>query len=229
MPTPAQVVNDFQRQITATLNLHDQLLLAIAGHAQKKSLETMLVEQCVLGVTVLWEDFIHDVIVAYIEQRPDECVRFHKDRVTQSIKEKNQIFLTWMTINVPAVLTKADIELMVDPKGWNITAESAAVLTKLTNQILPGAIARKFALNEPDGKFFDFAVSIRNYLSHRSAGSLAILKTKLTDFQTADRASPLRGKLTDVGPYLTRQLKRAPGSRAKVIGLNLSILAGKLI
>ncbi|MGA2736725.1 MAG: hypothetical protein ABSG65_04665 [Bryobacteraceae bacterium] len=229
MPTPAQVVIVFQQQITSAIGLHDQLLEAIAGHSKKKPLENTLVEQLVLGVTVLWEGFIHDLIVAYVEQRPEECVRYHRDRVTQSIREKNQIFLTWMTINVPAVLTKSDIELMVDPKGWNITAESAAVLTKLTNQILAGAIARKFALNEPDGKFFDFAVSIRNYLSHRSAGSLAILRTKLADFQKVDKASPLRGKLTDVGPYLSRQLRGAPGSRAKVIAQNLGALAAKLI
>lgn len=229
MPTPAQVVAAFQQQITATLNQHDQLLLAITGHAQRQSLETTIVEQLVLGVTVLWEGFIHDVIVAYIEQRPSECVRFHQDRLTRSIKEKNQIFLSWMTINVPAVLTKADIELMVDPKGWNITAESAAVLAKLTNQIMTGATARKFALNEPDGKFFDLVISIRNYLSHRSAGSLAKLKTNLEDYQQVDKTSPLRGKLTDLGTYLKRHLKGTPGSRAKVIGLNLSALAAKLV
>ena len=146
MPTPAQVVAAFQKEVTSALSLNDELLLAVVKHPKKKSLENMLVEQCVLGVTVLWEGFIHDLIVAYIEQKPDDCVRFHKDRVTQSIREKNQIFLTWITINVPAVLSKTDIESMVDPKGWNITAESSAALSKLTNQILPGAAARKFSL-----------------------------------------------------------------------------------
>jgi hypothetical protein len=189
----------------------------------------MLVEQCVLGVTVLWEGFIHDLIVAYIEQRPDECVRFHKDRVTNSIREKNQIFLTWITINVPAILNKADIESMVDPKGFNLTAESAAALTKLTNQVLPGASARKFALNEPDGKFIDLAISMRNYLSHHSAGSLATMKQRLADYQRVDKTSPLRGKFTHMGPYLMRTLRGAPGSRAKVIAQNLSGIAGKLV
>jgi hypothetical protein len=198
-------------------------------HPKKKSLENMLVEQCVLGVTVLWEGFIHDLIVAYIEQKPDDCVRFHKDKVTQSIKEKNQIFLTWITINVPTILSKTDIESMVDPKGWNITAESSAALSKLTNQILPGATAKKFSLNEADGKFIDFTISIRNYLSHHSAGSLTTMKNKLKDFQKADKTSALRGKFTEIGPYLMRHLKNTPGSRAKVIGLKLSALAGKLI
>jgi len=229
MPTPAQVASAFQKEVASTLNLHDELLLAVAKHPKRRPLENMLVEQCVLGVTVLWEGFIHDLIVAYIEQKPDDCVRFHKDKVTQSIKEKNQIFLTWMTISVPAVLSKADIELMVDPKGWNITAESSAALSKLTNQILPGATARKFSLNEADGKLVDFTISIRNYLSHRSTGSLTIMKNRLRDFQKADKTSPLRGKFTEMGPYLMRRLKYAPGSRAKVIGLSLSALAGRLV
>ena len=110
-----------------------------------------------------------------------------------------------------------------------MTLRMAGCAGEIARQILAGAIARKFALNEPDGKFFDFAVSIRNYLSHRSAGSLAILRMKLADFQKVDETSPLRGKLTDVGPYLSRQLRGAPGSRAKVIAQNLSALAAKLI
>jgi hypothetical protein len=118
---------------------------------------------------------------------------------------------------------------MVDPKGWNITAESAAVLSKLTNQFLPGSAARKFSLNEADGKFVDLTISIRNYLSHRSAGSLTLMKSRLVDFQKADKTSPLRGTLTQVGPYLMRRLKNAPVSRARVIGLCLSALAAKLV
>lgn len=229
MPTPAQVVAAFQKQIASTLNLHDELILSVAQHPQKKSLENVLAEQCVLGVAVQWEAFLHDLIVSYIEQRPAECIKFHQGKITQSIRSKSHIFLTWITFAVPAVLSRAHIEEIVDPKGWNITAESAESLAELTNTLLSAATAKKFSLPDVDRKFVDLTLALRNYLSHRSAGSLTKLNDKLADFQKTDKKSPLRGKLTDVGAYLKGTPKNSPGSRAKVIGLNLSTLAAKLV
>jgi hypothetical protein len=229
MPTPAHVVADFQKQVASALDLHDELLLSIAHNKKNKSLESMLAEQCVLGVAVLWEAFIHDLIVSYIEQRSDECVRFHKDKVTQAIEAKSKIFLAWIAINVPAALTRADIEMMVDPKGWHITADSAETLAKTANQLLSAAHAKKFSLPDADRKFVDLTIAIRNYLSHRSTGSLSIMKQKLAELAKADKKSPLKGAVPSVGAYLKTIPKGAPESRTKVISRSLSTLAGKLI
>ena len=230
MPTPVQVVFAFQTQVASTLNLYDQLILAVAPSSQKTSLESMLSEQCVLAVAVQWEAFLHELIVSYIEQSPAECVNYHKEKVKQAItKSKNAIFLSWINYNVPAVLTRKHIENMVDPKGWNITADSADSLAGLTDNLLMASAAKKFSLPAVDRKFIDLIIALRNYLSHRSGGSVTTLKDKLADFQRTDKASPLRGKLVDVGMFLKTVPKGSADSRVKVIGMKLSTLAGKLI
>lgn len=230
MPTPAQVVTAFQNQVTATLNLYDQLVLAVAASPEKASMQGMLAEQCVLTVAVQWEAFLHDLIVSHIEANPATCVAYYTKKVREAItKSKNAIFLAWITYNVPAPLTRAHIEEMVDPKGWNITADSADTLAGLTGNLLLAPASKKFSLPNVDRKFFDFIIAMRNYLSHRSGGSLTTLKIKLSEYQKEDKTSPLRGKLTDVGAFLKFTPKGAPSTRAKVIALNLSALAGRLI
>ncbi|MCU1305050.1 MAG: hypothetical protein JWQ87_5334 [Candidatus Sulfotelmatobacter sp.] len=230
MPTPAQVVTAFQNQVASTLNLYDQLFAAVAPSPQKKTLESMLAEQCVLGIAVQWEAFLHDLIVSYIEQSPTVCVDHHKKKVGDAItKSKNALFLAWITYTIPSPLTRVHIEEMVDPKGWNITADSGDSLAALTGNLLPAPASKKFSLPAVDRKFIDLTIAFRNYLSHRSGGSVATLKDKLALFQKADKASPLRGRITHVGTFLKFTPKGAPGTRAAVIGLNLSALAGKLI
>jgi hypothetical protein len=54
-----------------SLNLYDELVLAVHEKKRQQSLESMLAEHCVLGVAVMWEAFVHDLIVSYIEEEPD--------------------------------------------------------------------------------------------------------------------------------------------------------------
>lgn len=194
-----------------------------------RSLETLLAEQCVLGLAVLWEAFIHDLIVSYIMERSEACVRFHKDKVTQSIKAKNELLLKWVAINVPATLTRAQIELLVDPTGWNITADSAETLAVKANQLLSAPDAIKFSLPDVDRKFLDLTIAVRNLLSHRSAGALAIMKKRLQEHQAVEPASPLVGAVTTVGAYLKSCPGGAGDSRAKIFGTRLRTLAASLV
>jgi hypothetical protein len=226
MATPAQTVAIFQKRIATTLALYDELILAVDQKKKQKSLETMLAEQCVLGLAVLWEAFIHDLIVSYIEQNPESCIRFHSDRVTQSVESKSKLFAKWVTVEAPDVLSRVQIELLVDPDGWNITADSAETLAKRANQFLDGAHAIKFSLADVDRAFVDFLIATRNYLSHRSAGALTIMKKRVKEM---DAASLLNGNVTTVGAFLKAKPPGSAHSRAKLIGHQLSALATKLM
>src|SRR6266567_5317750 len=132
----AQVVATFTARVAKSLKLYDELVLAVNGKKRQESLETMLAEQCVLGLAVLWEAFVHDLIIAYIEERSETCVKFHKNQLHQSIVSKNKAVAKWVTITVPAALKRAQIEFMVDPNGFNITAESADKLALKASQLL---------------------------------------------------------------------------------------------
>jgi|ERR1019366_2341018 hypothetical protein len=228
MPGPAQVVTAFQKRITTAFSLYDELVLAVHQKTKQKSLESLLAEQFVLGLAVLWEAFIHDLIVAYIEDRSDVCIRFHRDKVTQSIEAKNKAFSKWVVIEVPPSLTREQIELMLDPEGWNITADSAETLAKRANQLLSAPHAIKFSLADSDRKFVDLLIAIRNYLSHRSSGSLVIMKQRIKELQKVDATSPLNGTVTTVGAYLKARPAGVGLSRANIIGNNLGAVAAKL-
>jgi hypothetical protein len=178
MPKPVQVVTTFQKRISDSLNLYDELVLAVHQKKRQQSLESMLAEQCVLALAVMWEAFVHDLIVSYIEESSETCVGFHHNRVTQSIESKSKLFAKWVTIDVPPILTRAQIELMVDPDGWNVTADSAETLAKRATQFLSAPHAIKFSLADLDRKFVDLLIATRNYLSHRSTGSLKTMKQR---------------------------------------------------
>jgi hypothetical protein len=169
------------------------------------------------------------LIVAYIEEQSDACIQFHKNKVTQSIEAKHKIFSKWVVIRVPASLSRDQIELMVDPEGWNITAESAEALANRTNQLLSAGHAIKFSLPDVDRKFFDLVIAIRNYLSHRSTGSLSIMKRRIKELHAVDAGSPLNSSVTTVGAYLKACPTGTIDNRAKLIGQKLSALAGRLV
>lgn len=225
MSVPTQVVATFQKRIDGALALYDELLLAVYQKKRQQSLESMLAEQCVLGLAVMWEAFIHDLIVSYIEENSDVCVGFHRTRVRQSIESKSKLFAKWVTIEIPDVLSRTQIELMVDPDGWNLTADSAETLAKRATQFLSAPHAIKFSLADQDRKFVDLLIATRNYLSHRSAGSLKIMKQRVKDL---DVASPLRTELTTVGAYLKAR-PSGTDTRAKLFGHELQTLARKLV
>jgi hypothetical protein len=192
-------------------------------------MERLLAEQCVLSIAVRWEAFIHDLIIAYIEDRPDTCIAFHKGKVTQSVEAKHKGFSAWVTVTVPNPLTRVQIEAMLDPEGRNVSAESADTLAQKANNLLAAAYARKFSLSAADGRFLDLVIAVRNYLSHRSSGSMTILRKRLTELSTADAASPLNGTVNSVAIYLNARPPGAAHCRAKLIGHNLSAVAAKLL
>lgn len=228
MARPEQVVATFKKRVTTALTLHDELVLAVDQKKKQRSLETMLAEQCVLGLAVLWEAFIHDLIVSYVEMSSEACIRFHRDRVTKSVESKSKLLAKWFTIEIPDVLSRVQIELLLDPDGWNITADSAETLATRANQFLTAPHAIKFSLADVDRAFVDFLIATRNYLSHRSSGALAIMKQRVKEINDVDAASALNGTVTTVGAYLKTRPAGAAHSRAKLIGHQLSALATKL-
>lgn len=229
MPTAAQVLVTFQRQIRTALTNYDDLVAAVAHRPRRVAMERLLAEQCVHSIAVRWEAFIHDLIIAYIEDRPDYCIAFLKANLTKSVEAKHKGFAAWVTVTVPSPLTRAQIGEMLDPEGRNVSAESASALAQKANNLLAAAYARKFSLSAADGRFLDLMISIRNYLSHRSSGSMKILRTRLTEVDGADPASPMNGTVKSVAVYLNTKPAGAAHSRAKVVGYNVIALAAKLV
>jgi hypothetical protein len=204
MLTPAAALANFQKQVTTVLANYDGLVTAVAGRPRRVQMQRLVAEQCVLSLAVRWEAFIHDLIIAYIENSPTTCITFHKNKVMQSIRDKHSGFATWITVTVPTPPTRAQIEAMLDPKGRNVSAESASTLTKKANELLSAAHAKKFSFNAIDVAYLNFVIGMRNYLSHRSRSSKTILNDLQAALIAADARTPLNGSLRSVAIYLNQ-------------------------
>ncbi len=227
MFTPSAVLANFQKQVTSTLASYDGLIAAVAGRPRRIPMGRMVSEQCVLNVAVRWEAFIHDLIIAYIENSPSTCVNFHKQKVLQSVEDKHQGFSAWITVTPPSPFTRPLIEAMLDPKGRNVSVDSAATLAKKANNLLAAVHAKKFSLSAIDGAYLNFSIAMRNYLSHRSRGSKTILNDMHAVLVAADATTSMASSRS-VPIFLNQTPAGAASSRAKLIGQGLSVLATKL-
>jgi hypothetical protein len=229
MPTPAGALGSFQNRVTTALANYDGLIAAVAGRQRRIQMQRLVAEQCVLNVAVRWEAFIHDLIISYIENSPSTCITFHKNKVMQSVRDKHSGFAAWITVTVPTPPTRAQIEEMLDPKGKNVSVDSADTLAKKANDLLAAAQARKFSLNASDGAYLNFSIAMRNYLSHRSRSSKKTLNDAQTALIAADPATHMAGSLRSVAIYLNQTPPGSAASRARLLGQSLSALAAKLV
>jgi hypothetical protein len=191
MSEATKAVDRFQKRINQTLGYYSELLIAVSGKQRQRALETMLAEQCAMSLAVSWEAFIHDLLIAYVMMNPTTFRNDLEDRVTTSIGDKYGGAVRWIKFSLPRAPNKPQLIGMIDPKGWNITANSAQELAKRANQLLSAAEAKKFSLDAEDSAFLDYLISIRNYIGHRSKASRIEVTGAIKTMAGTTRNSPL--------------------------------------
>jgi hypothetical protein len=230
MPTasPKQVAERFQRRVADVMRDMDELLLAVHSKHREASLTTMIAEQSVLITAILWETFVNDLLISYVLEDPRACLANLEARFRQSLSDKFAMMSRWVDLNFPPELTQVQVEKMLDPKGWNLTAGSAEKLAEQANRLLSGAKARKFSLEAEDRDFINYLVALRNYLSHRSAGSRLQLTGTVTAMKGGGPNDQLRAPLGNVSTYL-KQMPAPNLRRVNVIAQRASEIATKLV
>jgi hypothetical protein len=228
MSEATKAIDRFQDLIDETLEYYSELLIAVTEKKRQGALETMLAEQCAMSLAVSWEAFINDLLIAYVSMSPDVFKKDLESRVSDSLKSRyGDAAARWVKFRPPRSPNKLQLMRVIDPKGWNVTANSAEELSKRANQLLPAADAKKFSLDVADSTFVDYAISLRNYLSHRSRASRAEVKARIAQMQGSPQNAPLAGALTTVGAYLKT---RAVGERTRshFVGARLREVSEKL-
>ena len=156
-------------------------------------------------MAVAWESFLSQLMLAYVAIDSKNGVQGLQDRIRQSVETKFGMEASKMVrFSDPVLLTSTRLASLFDPKGWNLTSTSAAGLSKQANQLLAGHHAKKFTLEKADARFADFCVAIRNFLSHRSAGSRQALNDSVSNL--AGPNAVLKGRLGRVGAYLKKEV-----------------------
>jgi hypothetical protein len=227
MSEATKAIDRFQKRVDETLGYYSELLLAVTGKKRQAALETMLGEQCAMTLAVSWEAFIHDVLIAYVSLSPAVFKKDLEARLTQSIEDKYGEAIRWVKFHMPKAPQKSQLVGVIDPKGWNITANSAEDLSKRANQLLPAADAKKFSLDADDSALVDYLIAMRNYLGHRSKASRAALTSAIRDMQGTAQNALLSGNVTTIGAYLKTRVAGAD-TRAHLIGGRIRAISEKL-
>ena len=188
----------------------------------------MLSEQTVMSLAVYWESFLHDLMIAHILRRPKPYLTDYQDRIHKIVLDKHPGASRWVTVGFPDTPTLVQLERLLDPKGWNIVAGSAGLLSKLANRLLDASDARKFSLNADDAAFFDYLVAMRNFLGHRSGGARKTLLQAMGAIKQNSGNADLHGPAQQVGTYLKQQTQLRNESQyyrreLKAIAVGLSV------
>ena len=220
------VIYKFTKRLKTAVEYHRELLLAVHPKKHQASLETMLAEQFVFNIAVLWEVFLNELLLSYIVVSPARFSKSLKDRIIQSSKVRFGSEASQMIkFDFPKKLTISKAASLADPNDFNITAESADKLRERANDFLVARYARLFTLDTEDAQLVDFVVVIRNYLAHRSGGAHTRLK-KAVALLSGSNAN-LHGSVSNVGTYLkTRDANGDP--RSVFVAERLIDLANKL-
>lgn len=217
----------FAKRMSKATSCHEELILAVHNKRNERALQTMLVEQYVTLAVVTWETYLHDLFIAYILKKPDNALSSIEKRITQSVESKfGSGAANCLSFSVKTPLTEQRITSLIDPKEWNITVKSAQELTSKANDMLHATHAMKFSLDKADSQFLDFAIAMRNYLSHRSAGSRSVLKDALAKLSEPANQN-FSASIQDLGSYLKHSLSSGK-SRAVEFVQRLVGIANKL-
>lgn len=131
---------------------------------------TLLAEQVILSATVLWEGFVADLLVAYVNRDSTQFVQELEKRIRQSVEGKyGTEAADHVSVAFPEHLKKDVVERLVDHRDYNLTFTSAKKMAEWAQQHLATAHAQKFiGLSDGDSAAIDAWRSIRNFLAHRS-------------------------------------------------------------
>ena len=223
-----KILKRFLQRLDESERHHNELMTVVGLHRHRASLESLLVTQFVLSLAVMWEALVSDLIVSYVAVSPGTFLQNLEKRIDQSLNDKfGPGVAKRVKFTPPATFNRAVAHSFLDHKGRNVTATSAQDLADRANELLTGSLARKFSLDIDDRMFIDVLLGIRNYLSHRSKQSLAVLKKLVTNLTPAGNNNLLCGRLTTVESFLKKNTP-ANKTRAAFISGRIREIATKL-
>jgi hypothetical protein len=124
--SPIDVKSDFKNSLTDLSNFYSTTNTALTLDSQR----SFLVENSLLAAAVLWEGFVSDLLVAYINRDSTRFALHLEDALKQGLSEKQKTILTkYGKLNVPNHLKKEEIQDLVDGNGNNITSVISAPLS----------------------------------------------------------------------------------------------------
>lgn len=173
--------DDFRKQLSDLVAFHNTGLQGFATEMDQST----FVEHGLLAAAVVWEGFVSDMFIAYVN---GDATRF-KQHLKASFDEHlkagatpKRVFDNFGSIKFPDHLTKAQVQSLADNVGNNITFRNFADLEEKAKSWLVAAHATKFTkLKKEQKAIVNAVIALRNHVAHRSQRSLDAMNAALAE------------------------------------------------
>lgn len=224
---PVAVKEDFSSGLDDLIGFYDEAFVALHRAGQR----TFLAENTLLSAAVLWEGFISDLVIAYINRDSSRFSVHLRASVESALKGKQHvIYSRFANLNIPVHLSKSDIIDLIDEHKSNIAFSKYSDLQEAANRWLIANHARKFtSLTAPQKATVDALIAVRNHIAHRSDRSAIAMNDVLHKGEL--HITGLRRGINNVkhmGSYLKAQPAQHQASRLKLFLMMLKAISVSL-
>lgn len=174
-----------------------------------------LVESSLLSASVLWEAFVHDLFVVYINLDPSRLGRTLLTSIQQSTKDKRGQFVSsHVRLEWPKHLNRDQVLEVLDQEERNVSFKSAQQMVERAKEWLGTTDAQRFdGLSDAELAAIDLWGAVRNYLAHRSRSAKKTMDAALAKGQLDARLRRGPRKKADVGAHFCAAVPGASGER----------------
>lgn len=204
--------------------------IGISRTALSSASKNLMAEYSFLGASILLEGFISDLFVAYINRKNGPFVSYLTSRMqVQATDEHAKRASSLASIDIASHLKLDQIRQILDPRDYNVTFHTSAVLKSRAAQWLDAPHSGYFiSLTSMNCAVMDTIKAVRNYLAHRSGASKTAMQTALLN---ADLPAELRRgahKVSMVGSYLDAKPTPTSARRLETYLAQCTAIANRL-
>ena len=191
---------------------------SLAGSHHEKADLSQLASTTFLALYVQFEKFQSDLFLAYLNRDFTAYQNSKFSAIRSTVDAKYGHWFAGRITLAPIKHVRADdLEVVVDPTGWNLTFKNTDQMKERAAEWLaPQYAGRIRGLTNHDGRLIDTAKSIRDFIAHGSASSKERMNERLaTVSQGPHNAGLDRGaqNIHNLGAYL----KAVVGRRRRIV------------
>jgi hypothetical protein len=178
--SPDAVKGDFDAQLTAIETFYQAGRQAFSSERDQST----FVEHSLLAAAVVWEGFLSDLFIAYVNRDPTRFKQHLKvsfDEHLKTGKKPQRVFKSFGTLRLPDHLSKAQVVELADGDGNNITFSNYRDIEEKADTWLAREHANGIKTRSAQEKAtIDAVVALRNHIAHRSQRSLDVMNETLS-------------------------------------------------
>lgn len=176
---PAPVRASFAAQLAEVTEFHHTVKESLSSAADL----TRLSASTLISAATLWESFLSDLIVAYINRDPSQFAIHLEYALNEDLSDKQkQILNRYAPYKAPTSIDRGKIISLIDNNGNNITFSNAQALKKGAKRWISEAnMSGINALSGQQMAVINLWIALRNHIAHDSERSRTALKVAVSN------------------------------------------------